>query len=82
MEQLDGCPFAVDHSAQASAVGDLVLSPDNSELYYWYQYGWSPGLVATSVRRIDTNDWLQKDATNINYPAWGKRARPPAMLFG
>ncbi len=69
IENLDTCPTPIDHSALVNSVGDLVLSPDESQLYYWFQYGWSAGSVSTSVTRIDTSDWSTRDQTNISYPA-------------
>jgi hypothetical protein len=69
IDNLDGCAVAVDHSAQVSAVGDLVLSADESELYYWYQFGWSAGSVATSVTRVRISDWSTADQTTLAYPA-------------
>jgi hypothetical protein len=68
IENLDACPTSIAHSTYVSSVGDLVLSADESQLYYWFQYGWSAGSVATSVTRVDTSDWSTRDKTNINYP--------------
>jgi hypothetical protein len=67
IEDLDGCPSAVDHSAKVSGVGALVLSADEKELYYWYQYGRVAGYAGTSVYRIDTATWGVVDQTNIGY---------------
>ena len=74
IENLDGCPTAVDHSVPVSktsggfGVGDLVLSDDETEFYFWEQYGWSAGNVSTAVDRVATTDWSTKDRTTITYP--------------
>jgi hypothetical protein len=67
IENLDGCPSAVDHTAAVSGVGGLVLSADESELYYWYQYGRVAGEAGSAVYRVTTSDWATVDQTTIGY---------------
>ncbi|HEX9619212.1 MAG TPA: hypothetical protein VF989_03690, partial [Polyangiaceae bacterium] len=67
VENLDGSPTAVDHTEQVSGVGDFVLSADETELYYWYQYGWGAGLAGTAVYRVETGTWSLLDETLIDY---------------
>jgi hypothetical protein len=68
IEDLDGCPHAVDHTAQLSGIGALVLSPNEDELYYWYQYGWSAGSAGSDVHRLWLADLSELDASNLGYP--------------
>jgi len=65
IDGLEGAePVVVDHSEQVAGVGGLVLNASGSDLYYWYQHGWSAGRLNTAVHRLDTTDLSQIDVTS------------------
>jgi hypothetical protein len=64
VEGLDGAtPVVTDRSATISGVGGLALTASGTDLYYWYQYGWSAGSLNTYVSRRHTVDLSQVDRT-------------------
>jgi hypothetical protein len=67
IDNLDGCPVAVDHTGAVSGVGGMVLSMDESEFYYWYQYGRVAGQAGTSVYRVATGTWAAIDQATVGY---------------
>jgi hypothetical protein len=69
VDDLSAIPIVVDHTAKVSSIGDMVLSPDESEILVWEQYGWSAGSSATSVSRIKTSDWTVTAKTTLPYTA-------------
>ncbi len=67
VDNLAECPVVVDHTAAVAGVGGLVLGADESEFYYWYQYGRAAGYAGTDVYRIDVKTWAAVDQTTISY---------------
>jgi hypothetical protein len=64
VEGLDGAtPVVVDHSAAISGVGGLTLTAAGTDFYYWYQYGWSAGVLNTYVSRRHTVELSEVDKT-------------------
>lgn len=59
----DTDPVVVDHTEEVAGVGGLVLNEANTNLYYWYQYGWSAGSINTGVHRLLTADLSEVDVT-------------------
>jgi hypothetical protein len=61
-------PVVTDHTAQVAGVGGLAVNAAGTDLYTWYQYGWSAGQLNTYVSRLLTSDLSQIDqsATNLN----------------
>ena len=61
-------PVVTDHTAQVAGVGGLAVNGAGTDLYYWYQYGWSAGALNTYVSRLLTADLSQIDQspTNLN----------------
>jgi hypothetical protein len=59
----DDEPSVTDHTEQVAGVGGLVLNQAATELYYWYQSGWSAGLLSTGVHRLRTSDLSEVDVT-------------------
>jgi hypothetical protein len=71
VEGLDGAtPTATDHTAAVAGVGGLALNAATTDLYYWYQYGWSAGSLSTSVRRLQTSDLTMIDQSSANVPSF------------
>jgi hypothetical protein len=56
-------PVVNDHSEDVAGVGGLVLNEAKTNLYYWYQYGWSAGTLNTGVHRLLTSDLSEVDVT-------------------
>ncbi len=49
IDGLDGKePVVSDHSMEIAGVGGLVVNQAQTDLYYWYQYGWDAGLLNTA----------------------------------
>ena len=40
-----------------------MLNEAKTNLYYWYQYGWSAGTLNTGVHRLSTSDLSEVDVT-------------------
>lgn len=59
----DPAPIVVNHSEEVSGVGGLVSNAEGSALYYWYQYGWSAGVLSTGVHRVSPSDLREVDTT-------------------
>ena len=61
-------PVVTDDTAQVAGVGGLAVNAAGTDLYYWYQYGWSAGELNTYVSRLLTSDLSQIDqsATNLS----------------
>ena len=71
VEGLDGAtPTATDRSATVSGVGGLALNAAATDLYYWYQYGWSAGSLSTSVDRVQTSDLAMIDQSSASVPSF------------
>jgi hypothetical protein len=82
VEGLDGAsPVATDHTSKVSGVGSLVLNSASTDLYYWYQYGWSAGLLSTSVRRVMTADLSQIDQTSSTLSAFNRNPLDAPILL-
>ena len=54
-------PVVTDHTAQVAGVGGLTVNAAGTDLYYWYQYGWSAGSLNSYVTRLLTSDLSQVD---------------------
>jgi hypothetical protein len=64
VEGIDGtAPTVVDHTAAVSGVGGLALGSAGANIYYWYQYGWSAGVLNTHVSRLLSSDLSQIDVS-------------------
>jgi len=73
VEGLDtAAPVVTDRSATVSGVGGLALTAAGTDLYYWYQYGWSAGSLSTSVLRLQTSDLAMIDQSSTNVPSFGR----------
>lgn len=62
-------PLLTDRTAIASGVGDLVLSEDESTLYYWFQYGWGAGNSISDLIQVNLDDWSTVDAFDQAVPS-------------
>jgi hypothetical protein len=60
----DDQPVVTDHTEEVMGVGGLVLNEAATDLYYWYQYGWSAGILNTAVHRVRTSDLSELDVTD------------------
>jgi|GEM_PF-3469293 len=65
-------PQAIDHTAEAAGLGGLVFDSTATNLYYWYQYGWSAGSLNTYVRRLGATDLAQIDESATNLPNFNR----------
>ncbi len=74
-------PVVTDHGAQVSGVGGLVLNSAQTNFYYWYQYGWSAGLLSTSVRRVLLSDFSQIDQTLASVPDFNRNPLDAPILL-
>lgn len=73
VEGLDtAAPVVTDRSATVTGVGGLALTTAGTDLYYWYQYGWSAGSLSTSVLRLQTSDLATIDQSSTNVPSFGR----------
>ena len=71
VDGLDGAdPHRTDRSATVSGVGGLALNAAATDLYYWYQYGWSAGSLSTSVDRVQTSDLAMIDQSSASVPSF------------
>jgi hypothetical protein len=69
VEGLDGTtPLVTDHTAEAAGVGGVALNAAGTDLYFWYQYGWSAGVLNTYVSRRLTSDLSEIDNSGSNVP--------------
>jgi hypothetical protein len=68
----DANPVVTDHTSKVAGVGSLVVNEAATDLYYWYQVGWSAGLLSTSVRRLLTSDLSQIDQSSANVPSFNR----------
>jgi hypothetical protein len=59
----DAEPNVVDHSGAVAGVGGLALNAEGTALYYWYQEGWTAELTGTSVRRLETANLSEINAS-------------------
>jgi hypothetical protein len=61
-------PVVTDHTADVAGVGGLAVNAAGTDLYYWYQYGWTAGSLNTDVARLLTSNLSQIDesATSLN----------------
>jgi hypothetical protein len=68
---LDGAaPAATDQTTLVSGVGGLVLNAAATDLYFWYQYGWSAGVLSTSVKRLTAATLAMVDQTASTVPSF------------
>lgn len=68
IENLDSdSPKVTNRTSQVEGVGGLVLNKANTDLYYWHQYGWGAGSIATSVKRLGINDLSLRDETAADF---------------
>ena len=67
IEGLDGStPVVTDHTATISGVGGLVVNAAGTDLYYWFQDGWTAGSLNTYVSRRHTADLTEVDRTGTS----------------
>ena len=71
VEGLDSAtPTVTDRTATVSGVGGLALNAAATDLYYWYQYGWSAGSLSTSVRRLQSSNLAMIDQSSASVPSF------------
>jgi hypothetical protein len=74
-------PVVTDHTATVAGVGGLALNAANTNLYYWYQYGWSAGSLATGVHRLLTSDFTEIDASSEAVPDFNRDPLDAPLLL-
>ncbi|OCT15828.1 hypothetical protein A8709_09370 [Paenibacillus pectinilyticus] len=60
----------VDYGTEINSIGDIAFSSDNTQLYYWFQYGWSAGLGNSDVYKVSIGSmpFTQVDRSQVRYP--------------
>jgi hypothetical protein len=82
VDGLDGAnPIATDHTAQAAGVGGLAVTDSESNLYYWYQYGWSAGVLNTAVHRLVASTLGELDVSPSNVPSFTRDPLDAPLLL-
>jgi hypothetical protein len=59
-------------ATSVTGVGGLVLDSAASNLYYWYQLGWSAGSTNTAVHRLLTSDLSEIDVTSSTVASFNR----------
>jgi hypothetical protein len=82
VDGLDGTnPIATDHTAQVAGVGGLAVTASAANLYYWYQYGWSAGVLNTAVHRLVTSTLAEIDVSPSNVPSFTRNPLDAPLLL-